>query len=190
MKKQVGSVLVLALFACAPDSSSEGDDAGDVGVSAASAPAVSFDPTWTVIATGFGPIRTGQSLAEVRQALPGGVDVPEPLAECDYISPHGWPEGVSVMVVEGRVARVDVRSGATMTSAGARVGSTEREVQDLYVGLVDVRPHKYTAGRYLIVTPAGPSGADHRLVFETDGERVERYRAGALPAVEWVEGCG
>ena len=94
------------------------------------------------------------------------------------------------MVVEGRVARVDVRSGTTMTSEGARVGSTEREVQDLYLGLVDVQPHKYTAGRYLIVTPAGPSGADYRLVFETDGERVERYRAGALPAVEWVEGCG
>ena len=29
----------------------------------------------------------------------------------------------------------------------------------------------------------------YRLIFETDGQRVTEYRAGLLPAVEWVEGC-
>ena len=50
MKIHVGSVLILVLFACAPDSSGEADDAGDVGVPAGGAPAVSFDPSWTVTA--------------------------------------------------------------------------------------------------------------------------------------------
>jgi hypothetical protein len=29
-----------------------------------------------------------------------------------------------------------------------------------------------------------------RIVFETDGQRVTRFRAGRLPAVQYVEGCG
>ena len=36
--------------------------------------------------------------------------------------------------------------------------------------------------------PSDPA-LPYRLVFETDGERVTRYRAGRLPEVEWVEGC-
>ena len=40
--------------------------------------------------------------------------------------------------------------------------------------------------REFVVTPADTT---RRLVFETDGARVLRYRAGRRPEVEWVEGC-
>jgi len=48
-----------------------------------------------------------------------------------------------------------------------------------------VEPHKYTDGHYLVVdvTP------QRRFVFETDGSKVTRYRSGAVPVVDWVEGC-
>ena len=32
-------------------------------------------------------------------------------------------------------------------------------------------------------------GPARRLIFETDGQRVVRYRAGITPAVKYVEGC-
>ena len=52
-------------------------------------------------------------------------------------------------------------------------------------------PHKYEQGwRYLTVTPAAPTDGAFRLVFETDGQKVVRYRAGRMPEVEWVENCG
>ncbi|HEX7048786.1 MAG TPA: hypothetical protein VF188_01140 [Longimicrobiales bacterium] len=155
---------------------------------ATSAPA-SFDPSWVVTADGLGPIRIGMSTEEVARALGGAVDVPDEPGGCDYILPPTWPQGVAVMMVDGSVARVDVWEGGTATAEGARIGSTEDEIQALYPGRVEVRPHKYTEGHYLIVTPPGPTGAERRIVFETDGRAVERYRAGALPAVEWVEGC-
>ena len=38
-----------------------------------------------------------------------------------------------------------------------------------------------------------PSGTEadsgFEVVFETDSQRVTRYRAGRLPEVEYVEGC-
>jgi hypothetical protein len=37
-------------------------------------------------------------------------------------------------------------------------------------------------------TPKG--GGNNRIVFETDGKKVVKYRSGRLPAVEYVEGCG
>lgn len=147
------------------------------------------DATWRVEVTGYGPIRIGMSIDEAVEALDGAVDVPEELGGCDYIFPRGWPEGISVMVVDGRVVRIDVSQGQVLTAEGAGIGTTEQEIVEIYPGQVEVRPHKYTDGNYLVVRPAGPLGAEHRIVFETDGSVVERYRVGVLPAVEWVEGC-
>ncbi|HZF68866.1 MAG TPA: hypothetical protein VEZ47_12565, partial [Gemmatirosa sp.] len=89
----------------------------------------------------------------------------------------------------GRIARVDVDTLPVATSVGARVGDDEARIDSLYAGRVTVRPHKYEAGRYLVVTP---DRADTTLaiVFETSGGRVTRYRAGRRPMVEYVEGCG
>lgn len=148
-----------------------------------------FDSTWSLEVSGIGPVRMGMSVQEVVKALDGAVNVPEELGGCDYVFPRGWPEGLSVMVVDGRVARIEVWGGEIATAEGARIGMSEQEIHALYPGQVEVRPHKYTDGNYLIITPAGPLGAEHRIVFETDGSVVERYRAGVLPAVEWVEGC-
>ena len=62
----------------------------------------------------------------------------------------------------------------------------------LYDGRVEVRPHKYTTGHYLVVSaPAGgdatEGGDAFRLVFETDGEEVLRV-PGRPPAGGGVRG--
>lgn len=59
----------------------------------------------------------------------------------------------------------------------------------LYPGQVTVQPHAYTDGHYLVVTPPAAADSSFRIVFETDGQKVLRYRSGLVPAVEYVEGC-
>lgn len=88
------------------------------------------------------------------------------------------------------IERVDVDSAGVLTAEGAGVGDAEANVIALYRGRVSVQPHKYTGprGHYLIVTSTGDTL--HRIVFETDGQRVVNYRAGRRPAVDYVEGCG
>jgi hypothetical protein len=93
------------------------------------------------------------------------------------------------MVRGGEVARVQVDSGPVRTVEGAGIGDSEARIDSLYHGRVTVGPHKYTEGHYLTVKPTTGDESAFRLLFETDGRRVTRYRAGRLPEVEWVEGC-
>lgn len=107
---------------------------------------------------------------------------------CRIVRPTDGPAGLTLMVHEGRIVRADVSEGATTTPEGARVGETEARVLELYPD-ARRRPHKYTDGFYLIAVPRAPADTLHRYVFEMEGARVTRFRAGAYPQVEWVEGC-
>jgi hypothetical protein len=170
------------LVACARSDESVADRTGVTSVATPS-PA-----TWTVTETGWGPIRAGTSVADARAALGG--QLPEPAnRECDHVRPTGDPQGVLIMTVRGQVARVEVSDTTVATAAGARVGDTEARINALYPGRVQTRPHKYVDGHYLVVRRGTDADSVYRLVFETDGQRVTRYRGGRLPEVEWVEGC-
>lgn len=140
---------------------------------------------------GLGGIVAGMSLADA-SAIAGetlGAPASPETGGCGYASWRGAPRGVRVMVQSGRVARVDVTEPGVATELGARVGDTEERIKTLYAGRVRQLPHKYTDGHYLIVTPAAPADSNMRIVFETDGRRVTRYRSGRRPEVEYVEGC-
>lgn len=141
---------------------------------------------WSVTEEGIVPIRVGMSVAEASQVsglklTPVGSDT-----NCHYVKAEGGPPGVSLMVVDDHIARVDVEDPSVATSVGAHIGDSEERIKRLYLNQVEVTPHKYTEGHYLTVTP---SGSSYRIVFETDGEKVTRYRAGRMPEVSWVEGC-
>jgi hypothetical protein len=92
------------------------------------------------------------------------------------------------MVVKGKLARIDVDTGAVTTEDGLKIGDTEDRVKSVYGEELETRPHKYTDGHYLIVKGDSAS-AGREIVFETDGKKVTMFRAGRLPEVEWVEGC-
>ncbi|HVX41968.1 MAG TPA: hypothetical protein VHB25_20570 [Gemmatimonadaceae bacterium] len=109
---------------------------------------------------------------------------------CGYTPTAQLPPGVHAMVEDGRIARIEVNDGTVPTAEGARIGDSEDRIRQLYPGGVVTTPHKYTSGHYLTVTPSAPSDSLYRLIFETDGARVTRFRAGRLPPVAYVEGCG
>lgn len=130
------------------------------------------------------------TLDEARILLGDDLIVPAKLEECDWIRVRNAPPRLLVMVEQGKISRTDVDSGtAIATTAGARIGDTEERIKSLYPGQVTVQPHKYTDGHYLIVTPADAADKDFRIVFETDGSKVTRYRSGKIPSVQYVEGC-
>ena len=130
------------------------------------------------------------TFAEARALVPGlktpkGADT----ASCDYAASEGLPPGIGLMVGEGTIKRVEVRRGEFATAAGARIGDSEERIKSFYPGRVTVTPHEYTDGHYLTVVPSSMADSAYRIVFETDGSRVLRYRAGILPHVGYVEGC-
>lgn len=191
------ALLLAALAACmpsdegapeaAPGSTTPAPDPQEAPRPAAGAPGSPGD-AWTVGFRGAGPAQVGTPLAAAAAALGATPDTTAARGGCGYLRPAASP-GVRVMVNEGQVARVDVDSAGIRTAEGAGVGDAEARVRELYAGRVVESPHKYTDGRYLTVTPQAASDSAFRLVFETDGSKVVRYRAGRLPEVEWVEGC-
>jgi hypothetical protein len=142
---------------------------------------------WVVSEAGVGPVAIGMRSDD----LQGIVDTLGRVGECVYASPveslaSGFDrKDVLIMLVDGVVARIDVIAPPVATLAGARVGDSEARIEELYPA-VRVEPHKYTDGHYLVVDG---ETANRRLVFETDGTKVTRYRSGAVPQVDWVEGC-
>lgn len=175
-------LLAAALSGCAPaaEKQSVSPSGEDTGVATDS----------TANARGFGPVRAGMTLAEAEQALGAPLVLLGPRMEpCHYVRIQDRP-GVAFMVIEGRIARVDVESpGTVSTVEGAAIGDPEERIHALYPGRVEVQPHKYVDGHYLVVTPAAPADSSHRIIFETDGRRVTSFRTGRLPEVRWVEGC-
>jgi hypothetical protein len=149
--------------------------------------------TPAVTEKGIGEVVAGMTVPHAEAILktslapPPGTDS----AACRMGRWDGAPPGVSLMFEGGRFVRVDVDSGPITTAAGVKVGDTEAKVNEAYPGRVQGTAHKYqSGGRYLTVTPASPADSAFRLVFETDGKVVTRYRAGVRPQVEYVERCG
>jgi hypothetical protein len=140
---------------------------------------------------GLGQIQIGMNLDDaVNMGLLN--ENPSMKSQCDFVFPAvgaGIPDGVSVMVVKGKVARIDVDTGSVSTEDGVRVGDTEQKVQSIYDGDLQIEPHKYIEGGHYMTVMGDSTSAGKAIVFETDGKRVTAFRAGRLPEVKWVEGC-
>ncbi|MEP6508531.1 MAG: hypothetical protein ABJC63_09925 [Gemmatimonadales bacterium] len=203
----IASMILLTLGACTTDKSQSAADSANVNALNASeatqqivvptvetpapAPTTTAEPKagqWQVTAAGIGDIRAGMSVEEANVAIGNSLAIPAKLQECDYVRPKTTPKNLAFMVEKNEIARVEVRSGSDISTVeGAKIGDSEARIKTLYPG-VEVRPAKYGSGHALVVTPKG--GGNNRIVFETDGGKVTRYRSGKLPAVEYVEGCG
>jgi hypothetical protein len=143
---------------------------------------------------GYAGAHWGDGPEAVRKAWAGVLgDAPpgEPGA-CHYLIPQPLgPEGyrIAFMIEGDRLVRIDVRDPAIVAPGGARQGMAGDEVRALYQGRLEEQPHKYDpAGRVLRVT--APDGGPAALVFELDADgRVDAWRVGVPPQVDYVEGC-
>jgi hypothetical protein len=142
---------------------------------------------------GLGPVQIGMTLDE---AVSMGLlnERPDIKPACDFVYPavgSGVPSDAGVMVVKGKVARIDVDTGSVTTEDGAKIGDTEDRVKSIYGEDLEVRPHKFIEGGHYLVVKGDSASAGKEIVFETDASgKVIMFRAGRVPEVEWVEGCG
>lgn len=195
-RRAILSVL-FALSACSRSDPTRGRDstarssAADSATAHAGDDGTKSDTATTVTSTGYGPLRIGMTVANAALALKSPVPATTGLdTACAYVHIATAPLGMRIMITGGAVARIEVDSSAIATGLGARVGDSESRVRELYGSRVTVEPHKYLPhGHYMVVAPVPPTDSGFRLIFETDGARVTKYRAGRVPQVQWVEGC-
>lgn len=194
----------LVLTACGP---AERPWPDPVAADTASAPALTPNPgpspTETPVSRpapapmltpeGWGPLRIGMTRAEVEAALG-----PEP-ARCDQFRPARAPEGMLVMVEDGRLTCISLVKGtAIRTDRGLGPGATAAVVRNAYGGALKSEPHTYVdpPGEYLTYWTIGAPAADDRpapdargVRYEIDDDRrVSMIHAGAS-SIQYVEGC-
>lgn len=149
---------------------------------------------------GLGPVDIGMTLDEASAAAgtPIRTRPDDPYGpECTYAYPQGGPDGVGFMVINGRIARVDIgtlrpsmRPSPVRTVSGIGIGSTEDEVKQAYPGRIRMEPAKYDPnGHDLVYLPADASVKHLSMIFQTDGQRVTSFRAGLAEPVAYTEGC-
>lgn len=147
---------------------------------------------------GIGPIRVGMTVDEASKSagvklIKSGSGGPDEY-ECSYVHPQVAPKEIGFMVVKGRIARVDINNKRMTTLRGAKIGNSQEQIMKLYPGQIKVTPHHYVSappqnGKYLTFVPKDAADKNYRLVFETSKNRVDRFRSGKLPEVEYIEGC-
>jgi len=187
----LGSFAVIMLLASLASACNERDDKAVKGRTGPNGTARDSVSDLALSEEGLGQIQIGMNLTDaVNMGLLN--ENPTMNTQCDFVFPAvgaGIPDGVSVMVVKGRIARIDVDTGSVTTEDGAKIGDTEDHIKSIYGDEVKVEPHKYIEGGHYMTVAGDSASAGKALVFETDGKRVTMFRGGRLPEVKWVEGC-
>ena len=191
------AALVLAACQSAdrPAEAAAPSGAADSAVVSAAEPGAASEAVLT--AEGWGPLRIGMTLEEVTAAAgedanPEAVGGPEPEV-CDEFRPARAPDGMIVMVEDGRLTRISLGARSTVrTDRGFGVGDEAEAVAAAYGATAERSPHKYVEApaEYVTVWSRGAGTPDARgIVYEIGGDgRVWRIHAGG-PSIRYVEGC-
>lgn len=135
--------------------------------------------------TGFGALRIGMSESIAANTF-GAVLSNTSHEECKYYNIPG-NSGISFIVENGQVVRVDLYDSPHRTLSGLAVGDSEEKARSVYSGRLEVTGHAYDEnGHYLTIRSRDRRYA---MVIETDGKSVTFLRSGLLPAAEYIEGC-
>lgn len=136
---------------------------------------------------GIGPVKIGMTVEEVRSMIGPIEDDNTKDQSCYFITPLRGPRGITFMIIDNRVARVDViENSPILTDRGIGIGVSEAQIKKAYGENVEIGPHFYTDGHYVRVS--APE-SKRLMLFETENGLIDTYRAGESYAVNFVEGC-
>ncbi|HEV7608961.1 MAG TPA: hypothetical protein VGO61_16580 [Steroidobacteraceae bacterium] len=146
--------------------------------------------SWCLGMGGLGPIRAGMTVEQVLSLADfPGLERKTAAGECWYLRYHGGPADFDLMIIGGKVVRVELNGASKLgTFAGARIGSTEAQLKVMYGARLDVQPHKYDEAGHTITVKS--SAGDYGLRFETSHGKVTAIQAGPWEHLNYVEGCG
>ena len=147
------------------------------------------DNAWVIRQDGVGPVKIGMNLFQLSSLLHEKFSMPDSKDEqgCFYVEPTKHPQ-VGFMIVDGRLARIDVTEPGVPTTKGIQVGDSEAHALKVYGPRLKVEPHAYTRpeGHYLTLRS---SNGRYGIRFETDQGKIVMFYAGRFEAVQYIEGC-
>jgi hypothetical protein len=96
--------------------------------------------------------------------------------------------GVSFMLENAHITRVDVDGSAMATAEGIRVGDTEARVKQVYGSRLKVEPNAYSGSADPVLTMRSADGR-YGIRFITKKRKVRLIYAGRWQSIQYIEGC-
>ncbi|GGE55367.1 hypothetical protein GCM10007276_35500 [Agaricicola taiwanensis] len=151
----------------------------------------------TLGSEGWGPLRIGMAADDVTKALGSGGFGGG--AACREYRPERAPEGLLVMLENGRLTRISLTGRSIIkTDAGLGLGAELAAVESAYGAAAMVSPAKYDPAPAQDITIWTKGAAGEAYVQNPDarglryevgtGGKVTAIRAGG-PSIQYVEGC-
>ena len=143
--------------------------------------------TWVVHPDSVGPVKIGMTLVQLRATLHQKLSEEDSGGDnCFYVHARGH-EHVAFMIIDGRLARIDVDARGIATDTGLQVGDSEAHARKVYGSKMKVTEHQYVdTGHYLTVRS---ENRRYGIRFETDKGKITMFYAGTYEAIQYVEGC-
>lgn len=166
------------------------DDAtgADPDPTAATGPTLGRNSSLSTV--GLDTVTFGLTVAQAERASGHDLIACGAVTDCYRVTPDGAPSGISFVVDDGTIERVDIVGDSPInTLSGAGIGSTDEDLDDLFgeqLERVDLG-----GGRVDVVfVPTDENDQEFRVVFTTLDGVVESLRSGRLPLVLEAETCG
>lgn len=163
--------------------------------------AVSTASVDALTSAGYGALRIGMSQQEIDRVYGPIADTSNQVSdECLYYHPRKAPEGMLVMVQDGRLTRITLREPADIkTDRGFGVGDDPATIRAAYGDQGRWSLHAYEAapaGYFTVWSDKVRTNDDYvedpaarGVVYEVGGEgRVKFVHAGG-PSIQLIEGC-
>jgi len=111
------------------------------------------------------------------------------VTDCYRVSPSGAPSGISFVVHEGTIERVDIVGDSPITTlSGAGIGTTEEKLDSLFGDQLE-RVDLGGGQTDVIFVPADENDQEFRVAFTVVDGVVETLRSGRVPLVLDAEPC-
>lgn len=126
---------------------------------------------------GVGSLRIGMEETTLRKLLGPAfrLETRDSGVYASWGDPH-----LGLVLIEGKLARIDIAGGRWRTINGARVGSLESEIRELFQKRqLETRPHSFDPRGHILLLRS----KSFAVAFETDGDIVTAIRVGLLTAV-------
>lgn len=153
-------------------------------------PALLFaaEPSWSIHAHGYGPVRVGMTVKEAEDKLgtPLELHESEMVGGCFIGAPKKKHQSLYLMIDGGVVTHVGTGNKDIPSDAGIRVGDKAEAVKERHKGKLQIEDHKYQDGAYYYFV--WEADRKHGLEYEIDPDgRVHQIRGGDS-TIQLVEG--
>lgn len=138
---------------------------------------------------GLDEVTFGLTVSQAEQASATEMAPCEPVSDCYRVTPVDAPEGISFLVTDGTIERVDIVAGPIETPSGIGIGATRADLEAAYGDQLEFEALDDRTTDAVFV-PVDENDAEFRVAFTMVDDAVTTMRAGRLPMVLEADPCG